>query len=192
MEERSNPAIGVSTLEETGDHHGALSPYRMHIIIQPPREARPGHNLVPPLTIFLRARNTDQDHEAVAEDTSSYWASVSLVSEDGMIALAPPSTTLLSGTLVDSIREPDPAEDEGGIGYVLFERLAINQPGNFRLRISLPRMPTGDSDGSKTTGGSVPPSPGVLNTGSVVTRVICIHDDAPVPRLGEFTSGLET
>ncbi|KAI4171928.1 MAG: hypothetical protein LQ346_008681 [Caloplaca aetnensis] len=171
----SGSATEASAIEDAGRVRSALSPYQMHIIREPPIEVRPGNTLIPPVRVALRTQETG----ARAIDLNSYWASVSLISADGLVALAPPSTTLLSGSLVDSIREPGSAENESGIGYALFQNLVINQPGNFRLRISLLRMPSGISDAGNTAGGLLPSS-GVLNTGSVTTRVIHVHRDAPM------------
>lgn len=183
VDEPSAPATATSAIEDAESLGSALSPYQMHIIIDPPIEARPGSTLIPPVTVALHARETDEDGEAQAEDLSSYFASVSLISADGLVALAPPSTTLLSGSLVDSIREPDPAEGERVVGYVLFQSLIINQPGDFRLRISLLRMPSDISDAENAAGGFMLSS-GVLNTGGVTTRVIHVRRDAPATGSG--------
>ncbi|KAL8762676.1 MAG: hypothetical protein Q9184_001383 [Pyrenodesmia sp. 2 TL-2023] len=191
VDEPSAPVTETSATDDAQGLRGALSPYQMHIIIEPPIEARPGNTLVPPVVVALRAREIEEDGEARAEDLSSYWASVSLVSADGLVALAPPSTTLLSGSLVDSIREPDSTEGESVVGYVLFQNLIINQPGDFRLRVSLLRMPSDISDADNAAGGLLPSS-GVLNTGSVSTHVIHVHSDAPAPGLGELTVNMET
>ncbi len=174
----SGSATEASAIRDAERLRGALSPYQMHIITEPPIQVRPGNILIPPVRVALRTQETHEYGGAGAIDLSSYWASVSLISADGLVALAPPSTTLLSGSLVDSIREPGPAEGDSDIGYVLFQNLAINQPGDFRLRISLLRMPSGISD-AETTGGGLLPSSGVLNTGSVTTRVIHVHRNAP-------------
>ncbi|KAL9011147.1 MAG: hypothetical protein Q9173_003988 [Seirophora scorigena] len=165
----------MSTSGNTADAQSALSPYQMHIIIEPPDEARPGDALLPAPTIQLRFRENVEEEAALAQDISSYWAVASLVSDDGMVALAPPSTSLVSGTPAGAIQEPDGAEADGEVGYVLFRNLCINQPGNFRLRISLYRMATAESDASGAAA--------ALNTGSVTTRVIHIHHGAQVARL---------
>ena len=168
--------------------HGVLGPYQMHISIEPPREARPGGILVPPLAISVRVREAFQGSGDRGEDLNSYWASVSVVSEDGMVALAPPSTSLLSGTLVDSVRETalEQEENESEIGFFLFQNLRIHEPGNFRLRVSLLHMPTSGSETpSQNNGPSL--SSGVKNAGSVVTRGIYVHADAAEPQIGQST-----
>ncbi|KAL8896338.1 MAG: hypothetical protein Q9207_007757 [Kuettlingeria erythrocarpa] len=179
VDEPSGSATAAPAIEDAEGLRGALSPYQMHIIREPPVQVRPGNALIPAVRVALRTQETHEDEGARGRDLSSYWASVSLISADGLVALAPPSTTILSGSLVDSIREPESAEGERDIGYVLFRNLVINQPGYFRLRISLLRMPSGTSDAETTGGGLLPSSSGVLNTGSVTTRIIHVHRDAP-------------
>ncbi|KAL8933645.1 MAG: hypothetical protein Q9216_006273 [Gyalolechia sp. 2 TL-2023] len=164
--------------------HNALGPYQINIIIEPPREARPGEVLIPPLALCLHARGDHREDESLVEDLSSYWASVSLVSEDGLVALAPPSTTLISGILVDSVREAYQMEHEGEIGYFLFQNLSINQPGNFRFCISLMQMPTGRHQ-TPNPSGNITPSFDVMNIGSTFTRVIRVYESAPGPHVGE-------
>ncbi|KAL9019092.1 MAG: hypothetical protein Q9185_003634 [Variospora sp. 1 TL-2023] len=176
MNEPSGLAADISRLESAAQAHSALSPYQMHVIIDPPDEARPGDALIPAPTIMVRFRGHVQEEAIQAQDITNYWVFASLVSEDGRIALAPPSTSLVSGRLIGTIREPKDADD-GEVGYAIFKDLCIHQPGSFRLRISLMRMPTADSDASEAEG--------VLNTGNVMTRVIHVHDGAQVPPLGE-------
>ncbi|KAL8847878.1 MAG: hypothetical protein Q9221_007089 [Calogaya cf. arnoldii] len=154
--------------------------YQMHIIIQPPVESRPGNTLAPPLIISLRRNDTSQTEERLSADINSYWAFVSVVSEDGLSALAPPSTSLLSGTLADLVHEARLTEAEGDVGHIAFQNLALNQPGRFRLRISLLQMP-GMQD-NPPTGGFVPP--GVKNIASVLSHVIHVKHTALAPRIG--------
>lgn len=166
---------------EVGHSEPRLS--QMQIIIQPPREARPGDILSPPLTICLRTLEDSEEAERLMEDLGNYWASISVVSEDGMIALAPPSTTLMSGTLVDSVREADQTEDERETGYLLFQNVSIHQRGNFRLRVSLMQMSSRDP--ASNACGSDTRSSGAINIGSVVTHVIHVYDCAPVAHIGQ-------
>ncbi|KAI4174593.1 MAG: hypothetical protein LQ343_002166 [Gyalolechia ehrenbergii] len=100
-----------------------------------------------------------------------------------MVALAPPSTTLISGTLVDSVREAYHVEDEGEIGYFLFQNLSINRPGNCRFRISLMQMPTSGTQAPNANDDTTP-SLGIMNNGSILTRLVRIHDNAPRPSVG--------
>lgn len=177
LNEPSAPATNMSTSGNTANAQSALSPYQMDIILQPPREARPGDALLPAPTVQLRFRENAGEEAALAQDMSSYWAAASLVSEDGMVALAPPSTTLVSGTRLVSIQEADGTEADGEVGYVLFRNFCINEPGRFCLHISLHRMPTPESDAFGAAGS--------LNTGSVTTRVIHVHHGAQVAPLRE-------
>ncbi|KAL8647252.1 MAG: hypothetical protein Q9226_006507 [Calogaya cf. arnoldii] len=152
----------------------------MRIIIQPPVESRPGNTLTPPLIISLRGTWVSPTEERLGADINSYWGFVSVVSEDGLSALAPPSTSLLSGTLADSVHEARLTEAEGDVGHLAFQNLALNQPGRFRLRISLLQMPGIQAD--PPTGGFGPP--GVRNIASVLSHVIHVRNNALVPQLG--------
>lgn len=143
----------------------------MHIDVQPPSEARSGNVLDPPTRISLRPHGVERGEEVRIADISGYWAFISVVSEDGTTTLAPPSTSLLSGTLVAPVHEACPNGDEQEAGHLSFENLTINQPGNFRLRISLLRMVTVNTGASGAVDG-VSLQPSVRNTGSVVTHVV--------------------
>ncbi|KAI4251206.1 MAG: hypothetical protein LQ352_004995 [Teloschistes flavicans] len=140
----------------------------MHILVQPPHEARSGHVLTPATTVSLRSHQSDGEGENAADKVAGCWAFVSVVTEDGSTSLAPPSTTLLSGTLVDSVRETSSHnEDDEEVGRILLENITINQPGEYRLHISLLRM----ADSSDAEDG-ISPLPTVMNVGSVLTHVV--------------------
>lgn len=142
---------------------------KMHFVVQPRREARPGDVLTPATTICVRASGTSTVDEGLGEDIDTYWAFVSIVSEDGMVALAPPSTTLLSGTLTDSIHKANLTGHEREVGHSSFQNLAINQRGNFRLRISLIHMSALASSMN---------TPSAVNIASVCSYVIRVDDNA--------------
>ncbi|KAL8666502.1 MAG: hypothetical protein Q9168_007471 [Polycauliona sp. 1 TL-2023] len=145
----------------------------MQIILQPPVESQPGNTLLPPMIISLRKSSASHTEEASNADTSGCWAFVSVVSEDGLVALAPPNGSLLSGTLADSVHQGRLTEAEGEIGHLVFDNMVINRAGRFRLRISLLQMP----------GGQDALSTGVRNVASVLSHVIHVREGAPVPRL---------
>ncbi|KAL9603948.1 MAG: hypothetical protein Q9219_000886 [cf. Caloplaca sp. 3 TL-2023] len=187
MDDGAGLSVGTYTSENQEGCHNIFGPYQMHILIQPPREARPGDILYPPLTIGLRALEGRQEDEDSAEDPNSYWAAVSVVSEDGLIALAPPSTTLIAGTIVDSIHQAEPQGEEVGLGYFVFTNIKINQTGNFRLRVSLLRMSTPGSSASDANGCN-PSVPAVTNTGSLTTRVLHVHEGALARSIGQSPS----
>ncbi|KAL8774277.1 MAG: hypothetical protein Q9209_001028 [Squamulea sp. 1 TL-2023] len=173
--------VSTSTRVEVQDPSTEISPDEMHIIVQPPHEARPGDTLTPPITVSVRnvASHTE---EALGTGANSCWAFISVVSEDGLIALAPPSTTLLSGTLADSVHESCLTDAERDVGHLSFQNLAINQPGRFRLRVSLLQMPR--SQDWPSTGGLGPTS--VRNVASVLSHVIHVDNDASASRLRQY------
>lgn len=177
-----DPSVGTSTRTRTEGSSVESDLYEMHIIIQPPVESRPGNTLTPPTIVSLRRNGASQTEERLSADINSYWAFVSVVSEDGLVALAPPSTSLLSGTLADSVHEARLTEAEGDVGHLAFQNLAINQPGRFRLRISLLQMP-GIQDGPPRGGSG---QPGVRNIASVLSHVVHVKTNAAAPRLGQL------
>ncbi|KAL8998662.1 MAG: hypothetical protein Q9169_002323 [Polycauliona sp. 2 TL-2023] len=167
--------VGSSTRTQTQGSNVESDLYEMHIILQPPVESRPGNTLTPPMIISLRKRSAPYGEVALEADTGGCWAIASVVSEDGLVALAPPSSSLLSGTLADSVHSSRLTEAEGDVGHLAFDNLTINQPGCFRLRISLLQMP-GNQDSLAT---------GVRNIASVLSHVIRVGHNAPAPALGK-------
>lgn len=140
-------------------------PYVMDIIVQPPSEIRPGELLRPPIVVRLEAQNQIGAVDNADVEIGNLWASAGIVSEDGLVALAPPQPNLLTGTLVDSLH-PRPSQEAGQeLGYFRFPKLAIHQTGNFRIQFLLARMPT---DGSLE----------VVNIQSSLTSVIHVDDNA--------------
>lgn len=145
----------------------------MNVIVQPPREIRPGSLLHPPIVVRLEGHRAQNANDIVNVNDTNIWALASVVSADGMVALAPPQTNLLSGTLVDSVHTASMDEARRGMGYMTFPNLAINQAGHYRIRVSLVRMPTiEDSE--------------AINVHSIVTRVISVDSRAPAPSLGNL------
>lgn len=143
----------------------------MNVIVQPPREIRPGSLLNPPIVVRLDGHRAQNANDVVNVNDANIWALASVVSADGMVALAPPQTNLLSGTLVDSVHTASMDDGRRGLGYMTFSNLAINQAGNYRIRVSLVRMPTIED-------------PEAVNVHSIVTRVIRVDSRASAPSLG--------
>lgn len=145
----------------------------MNVIVQPPSAIRPGSLLHPPIVVRLEGHRAQNVNGIVNVNDANIWALASVVSADGMVALAPPQTNLLSGTLVDSVHTASMEEGRRGMGYMTFPNLAINQAGDYRIRVSLVRMPTiEDSE--------------AINVQSIVTRVIRVDSRAPAPSLGNL------
>lgn len=176
-----DPGIGISTRTQTEGSDVESDVYEMQIVIQPPAETRPGNILRPPTVVSLRKVGASHREEGLSTDINGYWAFVSVVSEDGLVALAPPSTSLISGTLADSVHEGRLTEAEEDVGHLAFPNLAINQIGRFRLHISLLQMP--GSPGSLSAGESEPTD--VKNIASVMSDVIHVKHDAAASQLGQ-------
>ena len=140
----------------------------MNVVVGPPPQVRPGATLNPP--IIVRLARTDVEDEAV-RDTSRLFAFVSVTSEDGSTSLAPPRSDLVSGNLSDSVHalENDSGEsDDEEVGYLSFPDIRIQNPGNYRLRVSLMKIDAGGS--SESTG--------AMNLQSTLSRVIRVDNEA--------------
>ena len=155
--------------------------YEMQIVIQPPVELRPGNILRPPTVVSLRKVGASHREEGLNTDINGYWAFVSVVSEEGLVALAPPSTSLISGTLANSVHHGRLTAAEDDVGHLAFLNLAINQTGRFRLRISLLQMPGHPEN--MAAGESEPPD--VKNIASVMSDVIHVKHDAAASQIGQ-------
>lgn len=153
-----------------GNFENRINRFIMNVIIEPPSETRPGNLLNPPIVIKLENRKGQSISDEINIEDGNLWAQASVVSEDGMVALAPPQPNLISGTLVSSVRPATPGESQE-LGYLTFPNLAIHQPGRFRIRISLIRMPTANE-------------PEAINLQSIVTRIIKVDTDATTPSIG--------
>ena len=139
----------------------------MDVIVEPPPQVRPGTTLTPP--IIIRLAKTDVEDE-VERDTSRLFAFVSVTSEDGSTSLAPPSSDLVSGNLSDSVHtlESDSESDDEEVGFLSFPDIKIQNPGNYRLRVSLMRIDAGGSSEPR----------GAMSLQSTLSRVIRVDNEA--------------
>lgn len=139
----------------------------MHVIIEPPQQVRPGRILNPP--IVVRLDKTEAEDESVT-DPSLLFAFISITSEDGSTSLAPPRDDLIAGNLSDSVHtlDSDSESDEEEVGFLSFPNLRIQDPGNYRLRVSLMKMEVTDSSAST----------GAMNLQSTLSRVIHVNSEA--------------
>lgn len=144
----------------------------MEVILQPPSRSRPGQTLRPPIVVELKDRWLADKADGLNVETRHLFACASVVSEDGLVALAPPHPNLLRGGFSDSIHPGfNSAGQEQGY-YFRFPDLQIHQVGKYRIRILLVKMPTTEK------------SSAVVNLESVMTRVIHIDANATSPSLG--------
>jgi len=120
----------------------------LELAVQPPAQARPGVILYPPVVAILRSNSSD------FSELSQTWAVAALVRRSGEVLEGQ-----LHGRLADSAH-PMPRRAHGsgvnGIGnaqeqaYFFFPDLVINEPGRYRIRVSLMRMD--DSSASSPEG----------------------------------------
>ena len=144
----------------------------MIVVVGPPQQVRPGAILNPPLVIRLDRGDTSDGNRV---DTSRLFGLVSVTSADGSTSLAPPRNDLVAGRLTNSIRTLNDSEDSGqeDFGYLTYSDIRIQDPGRYRLRVSLMRFDGGDAPG---TGGA-------MNIQSTLSDVIRVDNSAqdPVP-----------
>lgn len=146
--------------------------YTMEVILQPPSRSRPGQVLRPPIVVELKDQCLVGRIDDLEVEAKNLFACASVVSEDGLVALAPPHPHLLQGGFSDSVH-PGLNSDGREQGYYFrFTDLQIHEVGKYRIRILLAKMPSGGR------------SSAVVNLESVVTRVIHVDNNATAPSLG--------
>ena len=141
----------------------------MNVIVQPPPQVRPGTTLSPPIIVRLEKTGVEDKR-----DTSQLFAFVSVISEDGSTSLAPPRNDLIAGGISDSVHtlESDTeSSDDEEVGFLSFPDLTIEEPGDYRLKVSLMKVIV---------------SGGAMNLQSTLSRVIHVDNDAEDSHLGMF------
>ena len=167
----SDPINRELTLALEVEDRSSNRDYIMNVIVQPPSEARPGSVLEPPIVVRLEDQRTPSPGRFKDGDEANLWAMASVVSEDGMVALAPPQPNLISGTLVDSLHQASTPRQSPEVGFLTFRDLTIHRNGNYRIRISLIRMPSVQDSAQAA-------SAGAINLQSAITRVIRVTSTA--------------
>lgn len=138
----------------------------MNVAVQPQPRVRPGDLLNPPIVVLLDSQRVQDT------DDPDVWGLVSVVSADGLQALSPPQPDLLSGTLVDSIHSASVNGGSRGQRFLSFSNVRINRAGSYRIRVCLVRMRSVQCE--------------AVNMQSIVTRVIRVDANAPVPSVGNL------
>lgn len=175
--------------------------YALEVAIQPPRVARSGTRLFPPLAIRLHISDTSTGEEISGEDElNSLFAQAILYGESGdSPPLAPPDLYLLSGQLSMSLDllnddgdgddddDDGPRDDPGPLSgqqgsYAMFPDLTINRPGRYRLGVSLfkisGRRPS--QSGNAQGGGT--------SLGEVKSNVIVVQQSPAQIQIGNYHS----
>lgn len=121
--------------------------YTLEVAVQPPRVAKSGARLYPPLAIRVHISDANTGEELSGEDElNSLFAQATLYGESGDgPPLAPPDLYLLSGRLsmsLDLLSDGEGSEDSAPLSrqqgsYVIFPDLMINRTGRYRLGVSL-------------------------------------------------------
>lgn len=177
---------------------GSGRSYSLQVAVQPPRVARAGVPLYPPLAIQVHICDVGTGEEISGEDEfSSLFAQATLYGEGiNSPPLAPPDMFLLSGRLSMSLdllndglgEDSTPLSRQQG-SYVIFPDLVINRTGSYRLGISLfkiggsrrgrhPRDPRGG--GSSGGGGT--------SLEEIKSDVIVVQEDLAPLQIGNIQS----
>ena len=140
----------------------------MDIVLQPPSSVRPGEAITIPLVVSLKNLQIHGAYGSTGRCPVLAFASIVPDSGDQAAESMSDSPGLLSGSLVDSPHEAR-LDDCNVFEYVRFPQLAINQAGEYRIQVSLLRMPQVDIRGP----------PGIVeNVGIVQTRKIRVDPQA--------------
>jgi hypothetical protein len=154
----------------------------MQVILQPPSKSRPGQVLRPPIVVELKDQGLINSIDDLNDEAKNLFACATVVSEDGLVALAPPHPNLLQGGFSDSIHPGLNSKGQEEGYYFRFPDLQIHEAGKYRIRILLVKMHIGGGTSE------------VVNVESVVTRVIHVETNAcarPLGKVVEVTENLE-
>ena len=156
-------------------------PFEKYMIQQPAREARIGVTLTPPIVVDLVGR----EHLATkgsSKSAATYWAQATVVTGQYRQPLAPPSITLLSGTLAAGINEDIQCGKK--FATVCFEDLKIHEAGSFRIRILFFEKRSTEHDRNLD---SDFPSTQVRNMGRADTKTIHVSSGSPTSESNQQT-----
>jgi len=137
------------------------------LAVQPPSRVRPGMTLYPPIAARLSSETS------VFEELSQKWAVVMLIRSSGEVV-----HNKLSGKIADSAHPlPESRADSGAVqwfdrAYFYFPDLKIEEPGRYKIRISLMQM-------DYSTESS--PQGAAVVCEEVDSRSIVVDDRAPSP-----------
>jgi hypothetical protein len=124
------------------DLHGHAM--KLKLAIKPPRRIAAGVALEAPLVVTLgtsKPQEEDQDYDPESE-LGGTWAFLSLVSEDRRQPLAPPRTSLMTGSKSDSVHITYPSStdhepEDNPLAYSSFRDIKITKAGKYCFMISL-------------------------------------------------------
>ena len=137
------------------------------LAVQPPSRIRPGTALYPPIAARLSSETS------VFEELSQKWAVATLIRSSGEVV-----HNKLSGKIADSAHPlPENGATSGAVqwfdrAYFYFPDLKIEEPGRYKIRISLMQM-----DYSTETS----PQGTAVVCEEVDSRSIVVDDRAPSP-----------
>ncbi|KAH0603387.1 uncharacterized protein H6S33_007709 [Morchella sextelata] len=164
---------------------GSGRSYSLQVAVQPPRVARAGAPLYPPLAIRVHICDAETGEEISGEDElSNLFAQATLYGENiNSPPLAPPDMFLLSGRLsmsLDLLNDAPGESDEDAAplsrqqgSYVIFPDLVINRTGHYRLGVSLFKV-----GGSRRGRSSEDPHGGGTSLEEAKSDVIIVQEDS--------------
>ena len=120
---------------------------KMELAVAPPPRVAAGVSFHTPLVVTFSGSSTaasEDDQQKLGEpftlpDLSGVWTFLSLTTADTREDLAPPRKDLFCGTNVDSVHPVyyEQEVDRPTIAYATFPGLVINEPGRYRIKISI-------------------------------------------------------
>ncbi|KAF2231858.1 hypothetical protein EV356DRAFT_280914 [Viridothelium virens] len=125
----------------TGGDSNRQTMYSMTMATQPPPLVRIGCYLYPACSVRVRYR---YGYDGSYDDVSRLVAVATLVTASSTGQGTAVASGILRGRLVDSVHltsEDGSENDDQVIGLASFPGVAIQQSGNYRIRITLVRMP---------------------------------------------------
>lgn len=174
---------------------GSGRSYSLQVAVQPPRVARVGVPLYPPLAIRVHICDAETGEEISGEDEfSSLFAQATLYGEGiNSPPLAPPDMFLLSGRLSMSLDllNDGPGEDSTPLGrqqgsYVIFPDLVINRTGRYRLGVSLFKI-----GGSRRGRHPGDPRGGGTSLEEAKSDVIVVQENAAPLQIGNIQNSMK-
>lgn len=172
---------------------GSGRSYSLQVAVQPPRVARAGAPLYPPLAIRVHICDVETGEEISGEDElNNLFAQATLYGENiNSPPLAPPDMFLLSGRLsmsLDLLNDAPGESDEDAAplsrqqgSYVIFPDLVINRTGHYRLGVSLFKV-----GGSRRGRSSEDPHGGGTSLEEAKSNVIIVQEDSAPVEIGNL------
>ncbi|CAF9935333.1 MAG: hypothetical protein HETSPECPRED_009749 [Heterodermia speciosa] len=169
---------------QSSSHDG---PSTLEVIVEPPRVVQPGDTFPCPVVLRFQPLNRssveDARRESEALEDGRIFPAAYLVSGNTAATpnidgppMANAHSSAFTGSLKDMPHAPSAnGVQEAGIWFVVFQNLAINDVGSYRLQICIFEMTSDESPGTQGSARHVQ---------SVLTREITVTEASPGNSIG--------